>query len=113
MMSNEEKRETIRGLLLAGQAVRIVFKVSDEGVVVPEAYQNETHLALDFGLNGSDAPTDLDLSEEAIGATLRFGTDFLWCSVPWASIIGAFPFGDPKPQETTAWQPKLLKGGLN
>ncbi len=112
-MTNEEKREVVRDLILDGGVVRIVFNVQVADVVIPDNYLNQLRLALDFGLNGVEALTDLEVGDDAISATLRFKGDYIWCSIPWEAVIGVIPHGESKPLQTNAWKPELLKGGLN
>ena len=97
--------------LATGRMVRVAFTVDTEGVVVPEGYRNQDAMALDFGRNAPTPITDLECGPDAISGTLRFGWEFVWCSVPWEAVVGIEAHGETP--AARAWKPTVIKGGKN
>jgi stringent starvation protein B len=82
----ESKLATMTSALATGGMVQVVFDASAAGVDVPLKFRGNQMLVLEYGINAPTAIPDLSVGENAIVATLRFGTDFYKCTVPWDAV---------------------------
>lgn len=110
-MSNSDKRAAMLSLLDTGRMVRVLFATDTPGVDVPAWVKEQPVNALDFGRRAPTPIEDLVCDAGGISATLRFGGDYHWCSIPWEAVVGIAPHG-PTPAQR-AWNPAVLDGGKN
>lgn len=105
----EQTRTAVLQALATLRMVRIEFNPKHPGVVVPEDFKDRDQLALDFGRRAPTPIDDLKCDADGISGTLRFGDEYIWCSVPWEAIVWQAQHG-PKPA-ARAWTPTVIDGG--
>lgn len=110
-MSNSAKRAAMLSLLDTGRMVRVVFTTATPGVEVPDWVKEQPVNALDFGRRAPTPICDLEVTDKAVSATLRFGAEYFLCVIPWEAVVGIAPFGPTAAQR--AWNPTVIPGGKN
>lgn len=73
--------------LIKNSSVFVSFFPFFNGVFVPEFYQNEQILVLQYGHNLAIPMPDLEATKEGIFATLAFGSTYHSTKVPWESVF--------------------------
>lgn len=87
----EIKPETIRQVferfLGENAEVRVIFRRNDAGNVIPTRVPDDHVVVFTYGLSMPRPITDLEVTDEAIEATLSFGSEYLKTRVTLASIV--------------------------
>jgi hypothetical protein len=107
----ERKRLRMLEALATGRMVRVFFTPDTEGVVIPEWIKDRDAAMLDFGRRAPTPITDLKCDQNGISGTLRFGGDYIWCSIPWLAVVTIEAHG-PTPA-ARAWTLPVIQGGKN
>lgn len=92
--------------LLAGGSAIVVLDARRAGVSVPPEHEGNASLALRFGRNLTPPIYYLEITDEALSASLKFGAVLWRCVVPWGALLAAQaeygPIGFSWPEDGTA-----------
>jgi hypothetical protein len=68
--------------------VRVYVNPGFAGVDIPDYLYSQAFVVLEIGLSMTCLITDLAIDQECLSGTLRFGSGFYTCVVPWGAVFG-------------------------
>ena len=85
--------------------------VARNAIVIKANAADISLVALDWGRNAPTQIDDLKCTRAGLSGTLRFGTDYVWCAVPWESVVAIRAAKEAPAAPARSWTPVVLDGG--